>query len=272
MSFRRKPKRAAILGCGPAGLFAAHAFAQNGWEFDIFSRKRRSEMFGAQYLHKPIWGLDNGNCSATIRYTLTGTIEQYRQKVYGDRSVAYVSPEKLVGEHQVWDVRRAYYSAWDRYSDHIVDMPNIDAEWLRWTAPDFGVKLSDYRYIISTIPADRLCMHGHYFGTQNVWAIGDAPERGVFCPVIVANNTVVCNGEASPGWYRASNMFGYRSAEWPGGSKPPISDIAGISKPIGNNCTCWTDLPHFLRFGRYGSWEKSALSHDGYYAITEMLS
>lgn len=268
----RKPKRAAVLGCGPAGLFTAHAFKVKGWEVDIFSAKRRSEMFGAQYLHRPIWGLDGDAESSALTYHLQGTTEGYRKKVYGDRSVEFVSPQKLVGEHRIWDIRRAYYDAWSRYSDHIIDMPGISAEWLRWDAADYGVTLSNYRYIISTIPASKLCMRGHYFATQTAWAIGDAPERGVFCPIDVDKDSVVCNGESSPGWYRASNIFGYKTAEWPEGSKPPVQNVAEIQKPIGTNCDCWVDLPHFFRAGRFGAWDKAELSHSGYNLVMEMLA
>jgi len=59
--FSRKPKRIFILGCGPAGLFAAQAAAEMGCSAVIISKLRRSEMYGAQYLHSEIPGLTDGS-------------------------------------------------------------------------------------------------------------------------------------------------------------------------------------------------------------------
>ena len=47
----------AILGCGPTGLVAAHACAMKHIPFVIFSKKRKSFLFGSQYLHEPIPGV-----------------------------------------------------------------------------------------------------------------------------------------------------------------------------------------------------------------------
>lgn len=251
----KRGKTAAVLGAGPAGMFTAHGLVRRGYDVTIFSKNRRSEMFGAQYLHAPIPGLDGADAPIDIQYTLIGTPEEYKHKVYGERSVGYVSPEKLLGQHRAWDIRRAYYDAWTSYSGLIKDT-TIDYDWL---ADEVG----RYDLMVSTIPATSLCYQGHYFASQDIWAIGDAPERGIFAPVLVANNSVVCDGTKERGWYRASNVFGYKTAEWPEGSKPPVSDVARVAKPIGTNCDCWAEAG-VRRAGRYGEWNKGALSHSGY--------
>lgn len=258
MLFRRhKVARIAILGCGPAGLFAAHAFRACGFEeVTILSRKRRSEMFGAQYLHQPIPGLTGAG--KLLQYQLIGTQEQYAEKVYGGKiKPENTSPATLPESHLAYDIREAYYRAWEIYTDTIVNIriePSMMTDIVR-----------GYDMVVSTIPARLLCadMDGnHEFRSQRIWAVGDAPERGIFCPIFVEPQRVVCNGTPERGWYRASNVFGYKTAEWPDGPKPPIDNIASVEKPINTNCDCW---PTVLRAGRYGTWTKGVLSHEVYY-------
>lgn len=247
---------AAILGCGPAGLFAAHALVQRGWRVVIYSNKRRSEMFGAQYLHRPIPGLTDATQGRHVQYQLLGgTAEEYRAKVYGRRSGIRVSPEELSADHTAWDIRAAYYTAWELYKDHILHTPHITSGWA-WS-------LSQEIKVISTLPAPTLCENEeHSFDSQQVWAVGDAPERGVFCPVTEAKPfQVLCNAGTDTGWYRNANVFGYRTAEWPGGRKPPIEGIAAVEKPLSTNCDC---QPSIVRLGRYGEWRKGVLSHEAY--------
>lgn len=255
----RRQRRVAILGCGPAGLFAAHAFYEAGWAISIFSKKRRSEMFGAQYLHEEIPGLPAYR--ATLNYTLMGTAEGYAKKVYGGALPASsVSPSHLLGVSTVWDIRAAYYGAWERYA-HMITSMQINPS-------DVDSIKQSFDLVASSLPVPALCTNPvqdqlHSFEAEKVWAIGDAPERGVFCPVSTPQFTVRCNGEETPAWYRASNVFNYQTAEWPRGSKPPIEDIAEVTKPIQTNCDCHVDKK-FIRVGRYGTWKKGVLSHQAY--------
>lgn len=263
MFLRRRQRNVAILGCGPAGLFAAHAFIEADWSVSIFSKKRRSEMFGAQYLHRPIPGLSTGG--KLLNYTLVGTPEDYAHKVYnGAVPSDSVSPVFLQGEHEVWDIREAYFNAWDRYAARITHMP-IDSS-------SINALLLNFDLVISSVPAPVVCVspERHQFMSQKVYAIGDAPERGIFCPVEVDDMEVRCNGLPNPGWYRASNVFGYRSAEWPHESKPPIQEVAEVSKPIRTTCNCWNNKK-FHRVGRYGTWTKGVLSHEAYNTARSLL-
>lgn len=264
--FLRRPKalRVAILGCGPSGLFAFHAFRTLGYsDITILSRKRRSEMFGAQYLHEPIPGLCDER-GMPLTYSLRGTLGQYAAKVYsGKVDPSMTSPAQLPEDQIAYDIRGAYYRAWDLYHDQITNL-KVQPGLMRDIFRGFDL-------VVSTIPAQQLCadmLGQHRFETQKVWAIGDAPERGVFCPIKVEPWSVVCNGEDTPRWYRASNVFGYKTAEWPGETRPPVADIAAIEKPIGTNCDCWLGK-NFMRAGRYGTWTKGVLSHQAYYDITE---
>lgn len=259
----RKTKSALILGCGPAGLFAAHAFVEAGWKVAILSKKRRSEMYGAQYLHQPIPGLTKSE-PIVMRYILRGgTADDYQSKVYGPMPMGegfQVSPSSLSGQHPAWDIREAYWAAWDRYAELITDVPKISAQSLVE-----GVDFDAYDYTLSSIPAPDICLGGHFFRSQQVWAIGDAPERGVFCPVNVPAGQVVCDASPDTSWYRASHVFGYKSAEWPQHRKPPIENVVSIVKPVDNTCLCWPwKRSRLVRIGRYGTWNKRELSHNAY--------
>jgi hypothetical protein len=260
-----------ILGCGPAGLFAAHALARRGVEFDIWSKYRRSEMFGAQYLHMNLPGLTEEADRAWVSYRLIGTNEEYARKVYGDEVPDFVSPERYVGIKAAWDIRAAYYRAWREYSSQIWDCDRINADW--W------VRHQDmwegYRFIVSTIPRTELCAASltgqqHTFRMQEIWAIGDAPERGIRCPIRVAPAAVVCDGTRDVSWYRAANVFDYCTVEWSTEFKPPIEHVAKVVKPIGTNCNCWIDRITFL--GRYGAWDKGQLSHDAYTRVHQLVA
>lgn len=252
---KRRPRRGVVLGCGPAGLFAAKALEECGYEVEIFSVKRRSEMFGAQYLHAPIPGYADEE-PTDLRYVLRGTVDGYAEKVYGAGAPADVSPAMLDPDQQVWDIRRTYNLLWTEWVDRITDR-KLDPATI--AALSAGADAT-----VSSIPLPTLCHDpgGHAFSAQKIWAIGDAPERGTFAPNFgIAPNSVVCDGTPDTGWYRASNVFGYRTVEWPHLRKPPIPDIAEVVKPLKTNCRCF---PKVSRVGRYGTWTKGVLSHTAY--------
>lgn len=255
--------RIAVLGAGPAGLFAVHA-AITRHQVDLFSLGFKSQLYGAQYLHEPIPGLITK--VGRIRYELRGTTEQYREKVYGPgQNDLSVSPERYLGASRAFDIRLAYDDAWKLYSRRI-QKAWVDDLWVR-------NHLDLYDLIISTVPAHNICLdrEWHNFHVRQAYAIGDAPELDARCPVTVPEGSVVCNGEDDPAWYRASNIFGYRTAEWPYFAK--ASDVPAnatlIAKPLKTDCDCWGGK--VLRLGRYGAWSKDELSHMAYYRTKEYL-
>lgn len=258
----RKRKRSGIviiLGSGPAGLFAAQAVLDTGNTPRIFARGQRSPLYGAQYLHQPIPGLNCGR-EESVSYTLQGTVDGYRRKVYGPGASLPVSPETLAPIHSAWNIRSAYADAWERFGP-LVAPTEITPVWL-----DTYGRLNESDLVVWTLPLAPFCVGGHGFSAQEVWAQGDAPELGRYCSVTVPPWTIVTNGEDAPRWYRASNVFGYRTAEWPGGVKPPVEGIARAIKPVKTNCDCWMELggTPVLRVGRYGTWTKGELSHQAY--------
>lgn len=238
---------------------AAHAATLAGHDVSVISKKRKSELFGAQYLHGPIPGMTT-SAPVRVKYVLQGTSEGYKQKVYGPKSRVVVSPETLENTHDGWDIRSTYDNLWDRYEDKVIHGPSLDGPTV-----DLLIDRWQPEFVVSSIPAPFLCTDDtHNFRSETVWAIGDAPERGVRCPVRQApKNTVICNGEDAPAWYRASNIFGYRTAEWPYDKRPPI-DVSEVLKPLDTTCTC---RPEIMRVGRYGLWRKGVLSHSSFQQV-----
>lgn len=274
---RRRVRRIVVLGCGPAGIFAAHAAVRAGFDISqvqIVSNKRRSEMYGAQYLHSPIPGLSIGD-SDRISYELRGTADKYAQKVYGEERPSFVSPDALLGTHDAWDIRDAYYRGYAEYEDRIIHMPGIDANSLMpgsLGASNCIWPLLDAKdvQIISTIPLHKICKarDRHTFKGRRIWTVGTAPERGQTIDwADIPAQTVICNGEDSPSWYRASNVFGYKTLEWAYGdsdnrTRPPYDGVVETSKVVSTDCNCYRGRIWFA--GRTGTWDKNVLAHMAY--------
>jgi hypothetical protein len=257
-----------VLGCGPAGLFAAHAAKMMGHEVQILSKKRQSHMYGAQYLHNHIPGLtsDHPGDRFEVDYRLIGSAEDYAAKVYGSDVPRSVSPQRYRGRQPAWDIREAYSRAYRRYEDLITEQV-VEASTIAVLLQDRNVDV-----VVNTIPANQFCVDiRHAFIARNVWAIGDAPERNIFAPRLAPNETVLCNGTDEVGWYRASNIRGFNTVEWPEDRRPPIDGVARVTKPVSNTCNCWESSGKYWRVGRYGTWQKGVLSHHAYWRTYEAL-
>jgi hypothetical protein len=249
----------AILGCGPAGLLAAHAAIGLGEDVTIFSRKTKSWLNGAQYLHGSIPGLPSEDAEPVmLDYTLIGTADGYREKVYGKQWDGTVSPEEMLESHPAWNIRTDYDFLWDEYQDLIMDSDIHPRSLDLLGMQEHGM----YDLIVSSIPAPALCSKGHTFASTEIWAAGDAPGMGISIPYKCPDNTVLCNGEPEPSWYRLSSLYGHKTVEWPGSmNRPPINGAAKVVKPTMNNCDCF---PNVLRVGRYGTWQKGVLAHEAF--------
>lgn len=250
--------RVAILGCGPAGMFAAHAAIRAGHEVVIFSKNRKSFMRGAQYLHEPIPGLSRN--PFTIHYKLEGEVEGYRDKVYGDMSDVQVSPETLVGSAAAWDIREAYDDAWELYKGLVYDIDLTTASKHWWLHI-----MTHFDLVISSVPAKLLCSNPeHEFRSQLIWATDYLKPMGAFEGDPMPDNIVVCSGFEDDWWYRMSRIQGWENTEYPHDKKPRKSgSVWEVEKPIDTNCTCH---PQIARVGRYGQWKKGVLTH---HAFTE---
>lgn len=274
-------QRAIVLGAGPAGLLAAHAAERRGMEVHVYSAPdkntglpQKSELHGCQYLHSYIPDLGLDPVGAGVRYLLEGSHEDYRRKVYGNGWDGAVSPDEYgpEGNHLAWDLRQAYDTLWSRWAEHITPL-ELTPAMAEKTAATKG------QQVFCTVPAKSLCLAPgqHKFVTQSVWAMGSKvhlrvdPDFGAGpgfmgsnMPYRAADNTVLCNGNDGPRWYRAATVFGQSTLEWPAGAKPPISGVVAVQKPLSTDCDCHLN-GRWHRLGRYGRWAKGVLVHEAYY-------
>lgn len=258
-----------VLGCGPSGLVAAHAAYSQGFDVMVMSaQKRPSHLWGCQYLHAPIPGITPLDRHVRVNYTLIGTMQQYREKVYGQEYDGTVSPGDLEQNHDAWDLRSSYERLWGRWGNLVVQVPIMNGNMAADVLPDF-LRAGDI--IFSTIPRPALCRSPkHIFDMGQVWAMGDSPDQRV--PVRPPQgNTVMCNGDPDVGWYRSSEVYGYGTVEWPwrNGKKPPFEGVVPVQKPIYTDCNCLREV-HYV--GRYGRWQKGYLVHQVYEDVVATLT
>lgn len=244
-----------VLGAGPAGLFAAHAASITNNDVLIYSKKRKSYMRGAQYLHAPIPMLSGQPFQ--VSYELEGEADGYREKIYKDPRTK-VSVDSLVGRHMAWDMREAYDRAWEIYSPYVSDLDlglEQITELVEQLKPDM---------LISSLPAGMLCEESsHMFVSEQVWVTEN--YRGT------KPNTVLCSGELDVPWYRTSRIHGWDNTEYPENKKPPLSadKVHAVTKPVKTTCDCLEQSTEgkteVLRVGRYGTFTKGVLSHSAFY-------
>lgn len=275
MRFTRRTRtqlRAYVLGTGPAGLMAAQAAEDAGYQVSVFTlpdaknNPGKSVLHGCQYLHRHIPGITKEEDSVLVQYRLQGDVTDYRRKVYGDTWTGLVSPDEygVEQDHQAWDIREAYGRLWAYWQPRITAM--------QLTPNNVTTFANDpHAVVLCTVPAPSLCRRSgeHKFVTQDIWAMGSAP--GITLPFYAPENTVLCNGDDAPRWYRAAHVFGASTLEWPAGARPPIRGIAAVGKPLSTDCHCW-ETNRWHRLGRFGKWQKGVLAHTAYFETRKILS
>jgi hypothetical protein len=254
----------AVLGCGPAGLFAAQAISIHGMKPVIISKKKKSELYGAQYLHRPIPGLSSQLPTGSISTYRVGRPEAYAERVYG-LSTIVTSWDRVVPLNDAWDLRRTYDAAWDKFSDDIVDTT---------IGPDDVSEFSaTFDLVISTIPLWAICdkTNKHLFRSQNILVRKDVKFHEV--PMVEespAENWVVYNGTHMYSWYRASYIFGHTSVE---ARSEPSFQINKLWEPgfkvVDTDCDCH---PAVIRAGRMGTWTRGVLTHHAFERTVEAIS
>lgn len=240
----------AVFGCGPAGLFAAHALKMHGFKPTIISKKQKSVIYGAQYLHRPIPGLSDSAATADIRTILAGVPEVYAERVYGLATMP-TSWHRVVPYASGWDLRETYDVAWDKYSHEVIDWilrPDEIEEWA-----------SQFDLVISTVPLWSICLkpNEHYFRSVNILVQKDVDLKDAVDGI--DDNFVVYNGTWEHAWYRASSIFGHTSVE--ARSEEHLLRIKKWEpgfKVVGTDCDCH---PTLRRAGRMGTWRRGVLTH-----------
>lgn len=292
--------RVAILGCGPTGLLAAHACNMSDVQFDIYSTKRKSELYGSQYLHEPIPGLEFACGPETpVKYVVLGTPEEYRRKTHGKWWDGQAAPEEFEPDHVAWDIRQVYNALWNLYWRKINDfsIPTPEQQWNQFA--EFGepsdppypdeyvmeeINGQFYDLIISTVPRNIWRREGDEFIFSEGWALGDAPERGILVEDILdqisgekeylPDNTIICDGTAEVPWTRLSRVHGYTTVEWPHHIPQPHPKASMVVKPLSYTPgTRQQPVPSdsWLHVGRYGEWKKGVVVTDAYHQVEKAL-
>lgn len=260
-----------ILGCGPAGLIAAHTAKQAGHEVRVFSEPRRSYIAGAQYLHEPVPGLHSpGSPDTLITVKKTGTREGYAEKVYGNRNAPVSWSRYDEMEYPAWNMRDAYARLWEAWELRVAPV-TLTPDIVAHVASDGVLKAfpsAAGAYCdawVSTVPLTALCQRNgnepgpaHDFLSQEVHIVQYEDAYDEDEPSVINYN-----GDRHPSWYRRSVIFGTEALEWSAlGQKPPVEGVVTIRKPLKTNCDCYenTAVP-FMLHGRYGSWTKDTLVH-----------
>lgn len=246
-----------VIGCGPAGLAAAHAAVGLGAEVEIIAPKAMTPQNGPLLLQRPIPGVNLGHPDGTIhQIVIGGTILDYRYKLYGDINIG-INGDVLKKMYHAWKHRETYCRLWDMYQDRITDRK---VGWRELRRLHESVDL-----VISTANAHSLCFQGHSFVSKSVVITPTCswPDQ--------RDNTIIFNAAEEVPWVRSSKVFGHEVTEWPLSADRP-DDSRVILKPISTNCSCY---PHVLRTGRFGkfhneTWVDTAY-WDAYEAIINML-
>jgi hypothetical protein len=236
--------KAVILGCGPAGLLAAHACAQRGVDFDIFSIREKSNILGAQFLHVPIQGICDEPHGHIVLYK-QGTKRGYAEKVYGNPDAVCSWDAYQEGTMPAWSLRRCYDMLWEQYKERIKAF-QIGSDVLDM------LEAENYDFRFSSIPAPALCSNvlDHSFAVKKIWVIEQAPMG-------LPDNCIMYNGDPKVEWYRASVLWGHAASEY---GHYLHGAHEGI-KPLETTCNC---RPEWQRIGRFGQWKKGVLVHDAY--------
>ncbi|QXO13722.1 oxidoreductase [Gordonia phage DumpTruck] len=262
-----------MIGCGPTGLLASAAAMEMGHQVDIWSQPKKSDLFGAQYLHMAPPLLVNVP-SFEIKYELLGTMQNYRRKVYGNSWTGEVSPGDYLGTHMGWDIRYSYDQLWS-LMEHMIQPVTIR----NFDEANLLIDFDSYDVVFSTIPRMIWKQNNEQYLFQEVLAAGDSTYRKLDSGV--PNNTVVCNGNVAPSWYRASHIDGYKTFEWPLRDlfdrpvRPPLQGVVKVRKPLSYIPDPNRPNPADTRFyhiGRYGEWRKGVLTSDAVKTVREVLA
>jgi hypothetical protein len=255
-------KPVAILGTGPAGLMAAQACALAEVPYVLFGLGAPSQIGGAQFLHHAIPGINDETPDGTITYRMVGSPFGYKEKVYGDEQVSFVSASNIKDGEQVpaWSLQETYARLLSAHAGAINQLA-IDPMWV-----DETLTSDRFRLIVSTIPRPAMCLsHAGMVPQQPAHAFVSQPVRianEAMMPSI--ENVIFYDGTPNVSWYRTANIFGCGSTEWGDSMKDRKLwyETVTVRKPLHTTCVCFDALVLFT--GRYGKWQKGKLAHEAF--------
>jgi hypothetical protein len=242
-----------VVGCGPAGLAAAHAAVGLGAEVRILAPKRKTPQEGPLLIQRPIPGINTDHPNGTIHQrVIDGSILDYRYRLYGDVNIG-ISGDILKTEYHAWNHRETYNKLWVLYHDLIEEI-NRDGMLTSWDIICLGPGQA-CDVMVNTASANSFCvLPGHTFiGKQVAITPGHGyPDQ--------PDNTIIFNGGSRYPWARSSKIFGVSVTEWALDKAPP--GARRITKPISTDCNCH---PKVLRTGRFGSWRNETWVDTAYW-------
>lgn len=252
--------KCAIVGCGPAGLAAAHAAYGLGAEVTIYSPGIKSPQRGPLVLQRPIPAITTDHPTGYIRQlVIGGSILDYRYKLYGDINISVQGNILKTGYH-CWNHIEAYDKMWDLYMNTTSDTVNrVDG---LVSSIDLYVIQKDFDLIINTAPLKDLCFDDHEFIFKAV-EITD----GYSYPNQPENTTIFNAGDKFP-WVRSAWLLGNSCTEWLPGTAPRERNPLTIRKPIKHDCNCF---PHILCTGRFGAWRNETWVDTAYYDTRDAI-
>lgn len=242
--------KVAIVGCGPAGLLAAHAAVLADCQPIIYAnRVEPSPNARGVYLHSPIPEITGRSPDGVIQFRRVGRREGYAAKVYGDPS-ARTSWERFNGQFPAWSIEPAYKRLWNLYGGLVEG----------WMADPVSMVdlVGEFERVVMTAPLWTICRSNHDFPSREIWIKDGAPD-------CVKANEFVYNGEDGCDWYRASDLFGRRITEY-------VWDQEGAvygEKVLPTDCSCWG--PDVIRAGRWGEWKPGVLLDHAYHKVCDHL-
>jgi len=244
-------REVAIIGCGPAGLLAAHAAVLADYHPVIYSlRAERSPIPPAVMIHAAIPEVSESEPDARVMFTKLGDGHGYAAKVYGDPEHP-TSWEKFTdGSRAAWALAPIYGRLWHLYRD-LVKECEITPARARGLQREFAT-------VINTAPLPSLCEGGHTFPSRPIWIKDHAPRW-------LPRDTMVYNGDERYDWYRASDFFGVRSTEY-------ATPMAGARKGVKVQPTSCDCHPGMVRAGRWGTWQPGVLLHHAFDVALNYLS
>jgi hypothetical protein len=244
-----------ILGCGPAGLAAAHAAVGLGSNVRIIAPKRKTPQRGPIMLHRPIPGINVTQPTGYVRQLVVGgSVLDYRLKLYGDVNIS-ISGDILDPGFSTWPVPEAYDKMWRLYGP-LIESRAVDPF-------EVDVLAENCDLVVSTAPARDLCLKPsvHEFRSVPValYFKTSYPNQPI--------NTVIYNAYPDVSWVRSSNIFGEEVTEYKPEDAPGKPDLI-IRKPLATDCDCH---PKVLRTGRFGKWHNETWIDHAYYDTRNAL-
>ena len=240
----------AIVGCGPAGLLAAHAVTRAGHTPVVYSDKAQpSPVHGGVFIHQPVPGFSNLP-AGQVRLRKMGTGAWYARKVYGAQDAPTSWDRLREGNMPAWALAPLYEALWSSYGPAVVTQAMDGAA--------AGDLLASYRLALWAAPLPALCVAEHAFPSRQVWWVDKAPSW-------VLDNEMVYNGQAKPPWFRSSRVFGVELTEF---GTEVLRSRPG-RKVLPTNCTCH---PRIKRIGRWGTWTPGVLLHHAYWGAVEAMA